>query len=393
MHMVNTGSDGIHEVFDGDVQYPFADVGAPNLLHISSVTQENRRLYKYTCPYCRKELRPRLGTKKAHCFAHKPNESCELDRYIHSTAERLLKEKWDSDQPFEITMTVRSECERKEHCFFQSAQEGVCSTEKIETFDLKRWYNQCLVEKKVGGFIPDLCLIDETGKHDPIFIEIWSKHQNSLKKQTSEYKIIEIRLKTIQDLEELPKHPITESESVTFSHFKISKKTPGEFEGVELMKYRLYSETLKSHVFSEGIHCTNYERHHKKAALEIVSYRNGLAPAFFQRYCTAIALARGYDIRICYDCKFYGDDYRTRGENDIDWRNDPDRAIGCRRYLDEKGLVACNPEDAKSCDSFRLKEIKYSLFRHWFSDIKLLIWSRSADGNESEEQIKRNPFD
>ena len=84
--------DGIHEFFEGDVQYPFADVGEPNLVHISGITQENRRSYTYTCPYCKKALRPRLGSKKAHCYAHKPGESCELDRYIHTTAERLLKE-------------------------------------------------------------------------------------------------------------------------------------------------------------------------------------------------------------------------------------------------------------------------------------------------------------
>lgn len=384
--MVNTGSDGIHEVFDGDVQYPFADVGAPNLLHISSVTQENKRLYKYTCPYCRKELRPRLGTKKAHCFAHKPNESCELDRYIHSTAERLFKEKWDSDQPFEITMTVRSECDRRENCFFQSAQEGVCSTEKIETFDLKRWYNQCLVEKKVGGFIPDLCLIDETGKHDPIFIEIWSKHQNSLKKQTSEYKIIEIRLKTIQDLEELPKHPITESETVTFSHFKIAKKAQSYFEGPKLMKYQLYSETLKSYVSDEGINCTNYREHHDKAILEIVGYRNGFAPRAFQKFCTAVALEKGYDIRFCYHCKYYGSDYRSN-----DFVNDISevqfKPQGCRRNLEEQGLIDCRPEDARSCQYFKVKEQPYRFYKNWFKNMKLYVWTRNPNENESEDFI------
>lgn len=29
--------DGIHESFDGDVQYPYADVGEPNLMHISGI--------------------------------------------------------------------------------------------------------------------------------------------------------------------------------------------------------------------------------------------------------------------------------------------------------------------------------------------------------------------
>ena len=43
-----TSANGIHEVFEGDVQYPYADVGAPELLHISQVNQDNRRDYKFT---------------------------------------------------------------------------------------------------------------------------------------------------------------------------------------------------------------------------------------------------------------------------------------------------------------------------------------------------------
>ena len=98
--------DGIHHVFDGDVQYPYADVGATNLLHISSVTKENRRDFNYVCPYCKKTLLPKLGTKRRHCFSHKKGERCDIEKYIHTTAEKLLKERWESDIPFEVEYTV-----------------------------------------------------------------------------------------------------------------------------------------------------------------------------------------------------------------------------------------------------------------------------------------------
>ena len=84
--------DGIHTLYEGDVQYPYADVGASDLLHISSVTQENRRDFNYTCPCCQKRLRPRLGNKNRHCFFHDKGSRCSMDKYIHDTAERLLKE-------------------------------------------------------------------------------------------------------------------------------------------------------------------------------------------------------------------------------------------------------------------------------------------------------------
>lgn len=57
--------DGVHTIYEGDVQYPYADVGAPKLLHISGVTAENRRAYNYECPCCHKRLRPVLARKTA----------------------------------------------------------------------------------------------------------------------------------------------------------------------------------------------------------------------------------------------------------------------------------------------------------------------------------------
>lgn len=234
-------SDGIHEVFEGDVQYPYADVGEATLLHIGKVNQENRHTFKYVCPYCHNDLRPFLSrgkrnSKRSH-FSHKNGERCDQDGYIHTTAKRLLKEKWDSEEPFEITMSVKTECNRIASCPFCQATGHRCSIGKTETYNLKEYYTQCLVEKKYGDFIPDLCLIDENEKHDPIFIEIWSKHKNSDKKANSIYKIIEIRLKTIPELEELPLHPITESETVTSSHFKVLTKNPAAADGPKLMRY------------------------------------------------------------------------------------------------------------------------------------------------------------
>ncbi len=112
--------DGIHTIYEGDVQYPYADVGVPKLLHISGVTAENRRAYNYECPCCHKRLRPRLGKKNRHCFFHDKGSRCSMDKYIHDTAERLLKEKFDSDEPFELEMPVTSQCRNIEKCRFKA---------------------------------------------------------------------------------------------------------------------------------------------------------------------------------------------------------------------------------------------------------------------------------
>lgn len=385
--------DGIHEVFEGDVQYPFADVGEPNLMHISGITQENRRSYTYICPYCKKGLRPRLGTKKAHCYAHKPGESCELDRYIHTTAERLLKEKWDRDEPFEITMKVRTECKEIDNCFFYKDYGHGCVSEEVKTFDLKKQYSQCIVEKKYGEFVPDLCLIDDTGQHEPIFIEIWSKHKNSEKKAQSNHMIIEIRLKTTEELEELPKHPITESETVTFSHFKVLKKTPTKDDGPRLMRYTLYAGTLKSYVDDETVFCGNYKsKHHAKSIFEVVCSQDEVhTTQQFRNYCNAIAIDRGYNIRSCYLCQLFGPDKREK-EYDDDVPFNPDRPVGCRRDIDAQGLIECKPEEAMTCEQFKLKDRPLNRLKAQYANINRYIWFKNAGGSVSEEYQERKDY-
>lgn len=382
-----TSANGIHEVFEGDVQYPYADVGAPELLHISQVNQDNRRDYKFTCPYCEKSLRPRLsrGSRRSH-FAHNPGECCDQDRYIHTTAERLLKEKWERNEPFEITFGVRTVCSRFTTCIYSQAYKHQCFSHKPETFDLKKYYSTCLVEKKCGEFIPDLCLIDETGKHEPIFIEIWSKHKNSDKKAESDYKIIEIRLRTAADLEELPMHPITESETVTFSHFKTREREPDATDGPRLMKYRLYADSLKSYVDTKSVSCSNYKtEHHRKAVLEIVGSTNDFYPEqYFRKYCTAIAIEKGYDIRSCYLCRQYGED-RSSIVWDAELCTFTNPVVGCRREIKSQGIIQCKPDDAKTCDHFMLKDYPLKRIKETYTNMPLYIWERHPDGTETEE--------
>ena len=383
-------SDGIHEVFEGDVQYPYADVGEPKLLHIGKVNQKNRRDYKYTCPYCQKDLRPFLSkgkknSKRSH-FSHKNGERCDQDGYIHTTAKRLLKEKWDSDEPFEITMSVKTVCKHVANCLFCKSTGYSCSFGKTETYNLKEHYTQCLVEKKFGDFIPDLCLIDENDKHDPIFVEIWSKHKNSEKKANSNHMIIEIRLKTIPELEELPKHPITESETVSFSHFKVLKKAPEASSGPKLMKYILYGGSLKSYIDKDKTLCSNYNTHHQRqAVLEIVGMRDEIYTLTdFRRLCTAIAIDKGYDIRSCNICRKYGEDRSA-----LEWDNELCQfkapVKGCRRDLKNQGILPCKPDDAKTCEKFILKDKPLKRVMETYSWATLYIWERLPDGTTTEK--------
>lgn len=367
-------SDGIHEFFAGDVQYPYADVGASGLMHISKISKDNRRSYTYKCPYCNTGLHPRLGEKQAHCFAHDRGKKCDPDRYIHKTAERLLAEKWDRDEPFEVKMKVRTECQKKDTCAFYKVDGHPCIKEEEKTYNLKELYTRCVVEKKYGDFIPDLCLIDDKGKREPIFIEIWSKHKNSEEKANSIYKIIEIRLKTMEELEDLPRHPLTESETVTFSHFKTLTQAPPAKDGPHLMRFTLYAETLRTFVDSEEVFCGDYKSHHRKAILEIVCSQIDIHPNILYKYGKAVAIDRGFDFRSCDICRH--SNYLSN------------RQWACIRER-ETDPVACKTDDAKKCPFFVQKDDFLQGLIANYSNVNQYIWIKNADGTVSEEVRRR----
>lgn len=377
--------DGIHTDYGDEVKYPYADVGAPNLLHIREVNNENRRAYEYECPCCKKRLRPRLGTKRQHCFFHDKGTKCSIDKYIHDTAERLLKEKWDKDEPFEISMVVAAKCRKIESCPFSvGTNVRNCVSRKMETFNLKEHYQTCLVEKKYGEFVPDLLLLDETGAHEPIFIEIWSKHKNSQKKADSKYKIIEIRLKTPEELETLTEGPITESETVTFSHFESPVlRAPEKFDGVKVVKYTLY-ESMKSHYDEiKGMTCGNCDMdkcHRSKALMEVFAENPNNAQ--FRYFCNVLARDHGYDVQHCYSCR----NYRA---HTADGEESQETVPMCQKTPNGP-LEQCHPDPGMKCESFAPRNKWFNDLRMQFACVPMLI--RYRNGEEWLSEIRKGPL-
>ena len=364
--------DGIHTVYEGDVQYPYADVGAPELLHISRVTQENRKDFNYICPCCNKPLHPRLGEKNRHCFYHDSGSRCSMDKYIHDTAKRLLWEKWEHSESFEITLNVNTICNHHDTCTLKQANAYyLCQSAETRTIDLKKYYHRCIIEKKIDKFIPDLRLIDDTGKRDTIFIEIWSKHKNSEIKANSNYKIIEIRIKSVDELEGLSKRPIIESDDITFSHFDTVKKIPENFSGERFYRYFLYPK-LTSYCTEPGkVRCTNFQTLHQSSAiLEITGRATDFSSRTdFWTYCNTIAREKGFDVRACNLCRLY-------------WTWDAVGGIApskkaCGRNGEEYGPIDCKLTDAMTCNHFIYKDFLAKKIKDQYSHIQ--IWQQQPN--------------
>ena len=82
-----------------------------DLVHISSVSAENRHTHTYRCLQCGQEMTPKLsknkeGSHKSH-FAHAADTACDGESYLHKLAKRRIREKFTSSDCFPIELNYK----------------------------------------------------------------------------------------------------------------------------------------------------------------------------------------------------------------------------------------------------------------------------------------------
>ena len=101
-----------------------------------------------------------------------------------------------------------------------------------------------------------------------------------------------------------------------------------------------------------------------------------------------MAIDKGFDIRSCYLCRYHGEDKSKDLEYDpeIGMFLEPER--GCRRDLEKQGLLPCNPDDARTCEHFILKDYSIKGSLNAYSNATLFVWEKHPDGTVKEEYRK-----
>lgn len=226
-------------------------------MRIDDVTEENRKKYRFFCYGCDAELFPVLGKVRRHHFRHKKGEGhgCSFETYLHKTAKRLLKQRFDRDSNFSILVEAVNMCDMFDDCSFrkglsESEQKGqwdmipnkriICNKHFQKKIDLKKFYDTCEIEKGYNGFIADVKLSNsQDDSIVPLFLEICVKHPCSPEKINSEIPIVEFYINGAEDLkpfESGKNYVIQEKEgSVKYYNFIFEDLTP--FEDSEEEKY------------------------------------------------------------------------------------------------------------------------------------------------------------
>lgn len=171
-----------------------------NMRHLINVKQAVRK-EKYFCPFCGKEMIPRMGKVRKKHFAHKNEHECKYESYLHKIAKLKIKDAFYKSQSFEIKLKTKFYCNKK--CPFPFSKSLRCYKPDYKKYNLKKYYTHCEEEKTFNSFTADLMLTSEDKKCNPLIIEIWVTHKSTEEKIKSGERIIEIKVSSIEDIEEI----------------------------------------------------------------------------------------------------------------------------------------------------------------------------------------------
>lgn len=355
------------------VKYGHALDEQGRLLSIKQAYLEREAGHSYYCIGCGAGMRTRLGVVRDWHFAHRAEEEhCNSETYLHKLAKRLIREKFEKDEPFEVGYYRDVICSDKESCPFSKADE--CLVNKLETFDLKEFYDTCEEERSVGGFVADL-LLTNSSKPDraPVLIEIQVSHKSTPQKCDSGLRIIEIRVKSEDDITALLSAPIVENPNAQFGRVK-DIETIGFAKFHNFKKKSSTSEPLAArsiprfYLFKSGkAFVTNMDeikscrdvwtKDNEKAIFEasIDSFYLGDPSPYEFGYLAA--RQNGIDVKTCQFCRYHRSGYEAG------FGLDP---IFCCLYKKYGTPENPEPQYAKNCSFYRenedrLKEIRSSM--------------------------------
>lgn len=317
-----------------DIKYRYAfDKTIGKVVDIlTDVTEECRGTHEYVCLGCGHEMKFALCKNRTNYFSHKSEQSCDGETYLHKLAKKMIKQKFDSSNEFRIRYQVNKSC-NNESCKMRNV---FCSKRDVwEEIDLKQNYDTCSEESPVNGFIADLLLSNsQNPKLEPILIEICVTHPCEEEKIKSGLKIIEIPVKSEDDLIQLCKHFTLNNcldKAIRFISFDQDLQVSFQ---CKIDRY-IYDSFTKE-IGHTRIPCNVA----KRRLLKDSSFEFNVAPIMNQYISTESVsfdwLCKNKHLRRCYFCKFY---YATQYEEKAKCRLS--QKYGTPMYPDMKNAEYC----------------------------------------------------
>lgn len=221
-----------------EIKYQYAYDENQHLISINDITKENRNEHQYVCIGCGNPLLPRaIGSKsrRPH-FYHKELVDCSGETYLHKLTKKIFREKFLNAEHFEVTYRVKKECDAF-NCKFRNKR---CVDEySTTTIDLKEYYDTCEEEVTIKSFVADLLLTNSKNPQiPPILIEVCVSHACEPEKRNSGLKIIEMKIRSEDDIKDL----------LDFNHLKEEYGWEYEHKKGGTAEFISFKRNLKEHM-------------------------------------------------------------------------------------------------------------------------------------------------
>ena len=205
-----------------EAKYSWALDGNDRLIHIDTVLREARdsgEFGTFHCPGCGKQMNAALGDSNRHYFAHYASKrGCGTETYLHGLMKLRLKEKFDSGEPLVISILRPTVCKDYRTCPFFSRD--VCCNPEHRDYDLSKIYDTCSLEERVQSpenpdewYVADILLSHSAGKRPPMLLEVKVTHEIGEQKASSGLLVVEMFVRSEEDVNFFVKGPIKEMET------------------------------------------------------------------------------------------------------------------------------------------------------------------------------------
>ena len=344
----------------GASKYRYAYDDNKTVIDIRNVSTEYKVNHCFYCISCGAEMVAKLGHKNIHHFAHKSgDESCCNETYLHKLGKLLLRNKFEKSPTFEVEYLRNIECQKQSSCPFYRSE---CMEHSCEAFDLKKYYDTCIEEQSFYNYRADLLLSDSTGKYqDTVFMEIRVTHECTQEKQCSGQRIIEIQIKSDDDLYSLINAPIKEGKNIKFIGFNRMSKKQKVLAKRNLFRFQLFQSGAAYVSNFEDMPACNVKKINPKSILELNIDCGYIGDVAAYDYGLITAINMGYEVKNCRLCKYQKLGFETSMS-----------PIFCS--LSKKYGTPTYPKqsDAGKCQHFRLDNMRIDKLNKELSNIAIV---------------------
>lgn len=357
------------------IKYRYALNSAQGVVDIHSLSPERRAEgAPFTCLGCSAQLVPRLGQSRRKHFAHKVEQACSVETYLHRAAKQAFAEAYQNalvtGEPFSLTRTVTIQCN-----FFEKKLGFRCHRRHPETHDLTDFFDQATLECSVGDYRADVLL--SSSKHkNVILVEFAVNHPCEPDKINSGYRIIEFDIQDEQDVERLRSRSISEGgeQRVRMYNFSETSKNAPICRGKCDRKVNMFlvypsgksilvgvepGTIIKRLVGPTAVH---------REVLGLVYDRDGQIELYRQK--VREAHFNGVRIQNCFLCRYHGGDgienavyFKIRKESHAS--ND---AVGCAHYR-----LPASPSEYAQIDAVNDAYVRKHRQRLWHHYIRKFL--------------------